>query len=180
MAKKIAEIELDLNKDELQGWEKYKSPERVINYVYRNFNGERAPPVEVVKKGNVYQLCFGWPSLSDEDESDRCDRYGGHHRSIAHDISGHILKCHLMDEHEIPEMAEARNFFRVQDIRLYGEISKEYFDELSIFTNRFLIFNKRAIEKFVGYHKVLFDSDREKLYEFLIRSIEGCVAKAAQ
>lgn len=182
MAKKIAEIDLDPRNDELHGWEMDRSPGLIIDYVYRNFAGEQAPPIEVVRKNGVYQLCCGCPSPI---EKERYENYAGHHRSIAHDISGHILKgCRLMDEHEDPEKVERSNFIRVQDIVVSNGFSrdescfKDYLSYLGDRTQKIFSFTEDAVSRFVDYHQMEPSSNRDKLYEFLIRSVEGCIAKA--
>lgn len=110
MVKVLGEISLDLNKVELQGWEKPKDALTVADYVTMNLGGLVPPKVEVVKKGDIYQIVCGergWRELNKD------YNYGGHHRAVAHLISGHNLRCVLLDKHRVD--TRKVSFFSIRD-----------------------------------------------------------------
>jgi len=121
MAHKIDEIELDLNKEILMGWELKKPADSVLRYAARNLKGDIAPRVDIVKKGNVYQLVYGL----NRGVTTIPDSYGGHRRSISHDISGHVLRCNLFDSHRDMKGVKDIIFSPIQEILLIGCNSQE-------------------------------------------------------
>ncbi len=171
MAKVLREISLDLQDDEVQGYESSQDLSKIINYTHRNFTGEHAPRVGVVKRNGVYQLCFGTP-----EDSENYFNSGGHNRSISHDISGHRLECYLMDEHRKPESAEHIDFKSIKDTKIGSLLSPNdfYLRYLNYsFKDKLRIFSDSAIRKFVAHHK--FNArNSERLYEFLVKLKTGC------
>ena len=166
MANVLKEITLDLENDEVQGWASpYPSASKILDYTYRNFMGEKAPRIEVVKKNGVYQICFGYPPVSERQEN-----YGGHHRAISHDISKHLLECYLMNEHESPEGARFIDFTNVKNIKVdcATPLSEFYhYYSGSFFRRKLQVFPDFAIRRFVAHHKFE-DKDSERLYDFLV------------
>jgi hypothetical protein len=169
MAIRIDSVDLDLNKDDLYGWEFERQGNIVdlVDYAYRNFIGDLAPRVDVVKSGDSYELCFGRPDMN----SRRRDNFGGHRRSIAHAISGHKLRCYVMNKHEAPNRVGEIPFLRVQEAIISPfvmGVGKDYYELLENLADKFSFFSDDAIGRFVEYHRLYTTKEENKLYDFLV------------
>lgn len=159
-----------MDNDELQGWEKSPSVPCLIDYAYLNFRGKHAPRVGVVKKEVVYQISIGKPA-----NFMRNSNYGGHHRSIAHRISGNLLECSLMDEHEDPSCIEFVTFSDIREVKIspmltsldepFGRVYLNYL--YSIFNGKIKSFSDTSIHRFASYYNFNVENS-EKLYELLM------------
>ena len=91
------EIELDLEKDILEGWEPFYDFLNVEVLKIARAQGHILPPVEVVKEKGIYRLVFGR-------DPDNWKNYGGHSRSIAALQNKLSLYCIIQPSHrENPE-----------------------------------------------------------------------------
>lgn len=86
------EFFLNWEKDTLQGWEYAKGSIVIASMIEGIKLGHKFPAVRVVKVGdNFYRLALG------NEDSDGYDD-GGHHRAVAHYITGEPLRCSLLNE----------------------------------------------------------------------------------
>ena len=106
-------------------------------------------------------MSYGWPLISD---SSRWYNYAGHHRSVSHYISGHLLRCNLRSDHEDPEDAEKEFFFPISDISFYNVPNKRSLRKLSL---KFGIFDDEALNIFVRYCENSGYMPSKRRYEFL-------------
>ena len=118
MVKIIDEITLDLSKDELQGWERWKDAETIGRYIEKNIKGEKLPLIEVVKINGVYQIVQSGRGYMESDSYN----YGGYYRAVSHYISRNNLDCLLLSNHrKFPSF----NYFPIQNTHLYNFGTKE-------------------------------------------------------
>ncbi len=97
MDKVSNKITLDLEKDEVHGWERSVCVYGTIYNVNKRLAGESFPPIEVVRRNGVYQLVHDVPKVFSG--SDYIS--GGHCLSIASYISGVHLDAFLLEDHRV-------------------------------------------------------------------------------
>lgn len=116
MVKVLDRITLDLNKDELHGFERWKNAIDVAGYIEMNLAGKRPPLPEVTRKDGIYQLVVDkrWRARY-RTSNDKDYNYGGHNRSVSHYISGDKLDCILLDDHRFHP---GTSFFPIKNIYL--------------------------------------------------------------
>jgi hypothetical protein len=94
MAKKIRKIEIDLQKEVLEGWEPFYNSLNVSILKEARKLGFVLPRVDVVKQNSIYRLRFGR-----RDDFLEVDNYGGHTRAIVALQRGENLECNLYENH---------------------------------------------------------------------------------
>lgn len=82
---------LDLNHDELHGWEPKKSDKIIESLIKGIEAGNHFPPVPVHYEHGIYYISPMWRTLGWHSD-------GGHHRAIAHYITNTLLKCELLPD----------------------------------------------------------------------------------
>ena len=128
------EIDLDLDKVELQGWEDFPPAYTIAEYAYRILKGETAPRVEVVFIEGIYQIVRGRDGRREDSDYD----YGGHKRGISYLIAGKPLPCSIIPKHRYS--GKRNDFFPVREICIEGGgIPKDFFRNIpEDVTKRFL------------------------------------------
>ena len=94
MAEKIDEIELDLGKVRLDGWQFRYCPLNVKALRIARDLGHQLPRVDVIERGGIYRLVYGCVEETSEE-----DNYGGHSRSRLAFEDERLLECNLFDDH---------------------------------------------------------------------------------
>lgn len=91
---KIGELELDLGRDVLEGWE---NPYDLLNVEILNKArdlGHVLPRVDVVNENGIYRIRFGR-----REDFLEVENYGGHSRAIVALYRQEVLRCSLYESH---------------------------------------------------------------------------------
>jgi len=89
----IENIELNLERDRLEGWEPFYDSLNVEVLRIAKKCGSRFPPVNIVREDGVYRLVFG---MGPEEE---WGNYGGHSRSVLAFQDKSVLPCRILPAH---------------------------------------------------------------------------------
>ena len=112
-------IYLDLQQENLYGWEHRKLEKDVSAYAQAARNGAEFPPVPVQRVEDGYELLTNVFKARTPGKPSESQRDGGHRRSLGHYLAKMPLKVEVVDEPALPRIDPA-NRRNIRDIVLVG------------------------------------------------------------
>ncbi len=110
MQRKIETITISLEKTVIEGWEANYDELNVEVLRIALQQGHSLPRIDVVRKGEKYQLAFGKRTMED------FTNYGGHSRAIAHWKERMPIECNVLTRHRKSPKRFSINYIPIQEI----------------------------------------------------------------